>query len=39
MSSREIEDIDIIINGTTNGEAFTTFLEHSILPIMQWSQS
>ena len=34
MSSRGIEDIDII-EGTTNGEAFTTSLEHSILPIMQ----
>lgn len=34
MSSRGVEDIDII-DGTTNGEAFTKFLEHSILPIMQ----
>ncbi len=34
MSSRGVEDIDIL-EGTTNGEAFTTFLEHRILPIMQ----
>ena len=34
MSSRGVEDIDIP-EGSTNGEAFTTFLEHHILPIMQ----
>ena len=34
MSSRGVEDIDII-EGTTNGEIFTTFLEHGILPIMR----
>ena len=34
MSSRGTEDIDII-EGTTNREAFTTFLKHNILPIMQ----
>ena len=34
MSSRGVEDINIL-EGTTNGEAFTTFLEHHILPIMQ----
>ena len=32
MFSR-VENIDVI-DGTTNGEAFTKFLEHSILPIM-----
>ena len=34
MSARGVEDIDII-EGTTNGDAFSAFLEHNILPIMQ----
>ena len=35
ISGKRLSVITAIIDGTTNGEAFTKFLEHSILPIMQ----